>query len=47
MSEVGHRDPMYSISVTSELSGVYDQAMRLYEQRGLLSPLRTQGGTRR
>jgi DNA-binding transcriptional MerR regulator len=47
MSEVGHRDPVYSISVTSELSGVDPQALRLYEQRGLLNPFRTQGGTRR
>lgn len=47
MSEVGHRDPVYSISVTSELSGVDPQMLRVYEQRGLLSPFRTEGGTRR
>jgi len=47
MSEVGHRDPVYSISVTSELSGVDPQMLRVYEQRGLLNPFRTQGGTRR
>jgi DNA-binding transcriptional MerR regulator len=38
---------VYSISVTSELSGVDPQMLRVYEQRGLLSPFRTQGGTRR
>jgi DNA-binding transcriptional MerR regulator len=38
---------MYSISVASELSGVDPQMLRVYEQRGLLSPFRTDGGTRR
>jgi DNA-binding transcriptional MerR regulator len=38
---------VYSISVTSELSGVDPQMLRVYEQRGLLSPFRTDGGTRR
>ena len=38
---------VYAISVTSELSGVDPQTLRLYEQRGLLSPARTDGGTRR
>jgi MerR family transcriptional regulator/heat shock protein HspR len=38
---------LYSISVASELSGVDSQMLRVYEQRGLLSPFRTEGGTRR
>lgn len=38
---------VYGISVTSELSGVSPQTLRLYESRGLLTPARTQGGTRR
>jgi DNA-binding transcriptional MerR regulator len=38
---------VYSISVASELSGVDPQMLRVYEQRGLLSPFRTDGGTRR
>ena len=38
---------MYGISVTSELSGVGPQTLRLYERRGLLAPSRTDGGTRR
>lgn len=38
---------MYSISVAAELSGVGEQSLRLYEQRGLLTPARTAGGTRR
>ncbi|MBT2270185.1 MerR family transcriptional regulator [Rhodococcus enclensis] len=31
----------------SELSGVGPQTLRLYERRGLLTPARTSGGTRR
>src|SRR6478736_8579953 len=38
---------VYGISVASELSGVDPQTLRLYERRGLLSPARTDGGTRR
>ena len=38
---------VYGISVTSELSGVAQQTLRLYERRGLLTPTRTDGGTRR
>jgi DNA-binding transcriptional MerR regulator len=33
--------------VAAELSGVGEQSLRLYEQRGLLRPARTAGGTRR
>ena len=38
---------VYGISVAAELSGVGEQSLRLYEQRGLLTPARTSGGTRR
>lgn len=38
---------VYGISVVSELSGVGLQTLRLYDRRGLLSPARTDGGTRR
>jgi DNA-binding transcriptional MerR regulator len=38
---------VYGISVAAELSGVGEQSLRLYEQRGLLTPARTAGGTRR
>lgn len=38
---------VYSISVASELSGVDPQMLRTYEQRGLVTPFRTGGGTRR
>ena len=38
---------VYGISVASELSGLDPQSLRLYERRGLLTPARTDGGTRR
>lgn len=38
---------VYSISVAAELSGIGPQTLRLYERRGLLTPARTAGGTRR
>jgi DNA-binding transcriptional MerR regulator len=38
---------VYGIAVTSELSGVGPQTLRLYERRKLLTPSRTDGGTRR
>lgn len=38
---------MYGISVASELSGLGPQTLRLYETRGLLTPARSEGGTRR
>ncbi len=44
---VGSSHAVYSISVASELSGVDPQMLRVYEQRGLLTPYRTDGGTRR
>jgi MerR family transcriptional regulator, heat shock protein HspR len=48
-NEYSHRSQrgVYGISVTSELSGVSPQTLRLYESRGLLTPARTKGGTRR
>jgi MerR family transcriptional regulator/heat shock protein HspR len=38
---------VYGISVASELSGIAPQTLRLYERWGLLTPDRTDGGTRR
>ena len=38
---------LFSISVTSELTDVNPQMLRAYEQKGLLTPFRTEGGTRR
>jgi MerR family transcriptional regulator/heat shock protein HspR len=45
--EIAGDHAVYSISVASELSGVDPQMLRVYEQRGLLTPFRTDGGTRR
>ena len=49
-----HEDPLarsargvYGISVASELTGIDPQTLRLYERRGLLTPARSDGGTRR
>jgi MerR family transcriptional regulator/heat shock protein HspR len=38
---------VYGISVAAELSGVAVQSLRLYERYGLLTPTRSDGGTRR
>jgi MerR family transcriptional regulator/heat shock protein HspR len=38
---------VYAISVAAELVGTGVQNLRLYETRGLLEPVRTDGGTRR
>ncbi|MFD6949923.1 hypothetical protein A6A08_08850 [Nocardiopsis sp. TSRI0078] len=37
---------LYTISVAADLVGISAQSLRLYEQRGLLRPARTDGGTR-
>jgi MerR family transcriptional regulator/heat shock protein HspR len=38
---------VYIISVAAELVGVHPQTLRIYERKGLLSPSRTSGNTRR
>lgn len=38
--------PVYMIGVAAELAGVHPQTLRAYEQKGLLTPQRTSGGTR-
>ena len=40
-------EAVYIISVAAELAGVHPQTLRIYERRGLISPYRTPGGTRR
>jgi MerR family transcriptional regulator/heat shock protein HspR len=39
--------PLYSIAVAAELAGLAPATLRLYEEKGLLTPARTEGGTRR
>ena len=38
---------VYGITVAGDLTGMSVQALRLYERKGLLQPVRTPGGTRR
>ncbi len=38
--------PIYMISVAAELVGMHPQTLRVYEQKGLVRPKRTPGGTR-
>ena len=38
---------IFFISVASTLSGIHQQTIRTYEQKGLIKPFRTGGGTRR
>lgn len=38
---------LYGITVAAELVGLGEQTLRLYERKGLLTPSRTSGGTRR
>ena len=40
-------DALFVISVAARLSGMHPQTLRIYERRGLVSPYRTEGGTRR
>ena len=38
--------PLYMIGVAAQLAGVHPQTLRIYEQKGLVSPQRTSGNTR-
>jgi MerR family transcriptional regulator/heat shock protein HspR len=38
--------PIYMISVAAELAGMHPQTLRSYENKGLVRPKRTPGGTR-
>jgi len=42
----GQGRPRYMISVAAELVGMHPQTLRIYEQKGLVRPGRTPGGTR-
>lgn len=45
----GGRDrekPLYMISVAAELTGMHPQTLRVYEQKGLVTPGRSRGNTR-
>jgi MerR family transcriptional regulator/heat shock protein HspR len=38
--------PIYMISIAADLVGMHPQTLRMYEQKGLVRPQRTPGGTR-
>ena len=46
MSSVEYERPRYMISVAAELVGMHPQTLRIYENKGLVRPGRTPGGTR-
>lgn len=47
MSGPGPDQPVFGIAVAAELSGTGPQNLRAYERAGLVTPARTDGGTRR
>ena len=47
MAKRKQESAVYVISVAAELAGVHPQTLRVYERKGLLTPKRTTGNTRR
>lgn len=47
MSDPSSSQPVYSMAVAADLLGLAPTTLRLYERKGLLTPARTDGGTRR
>jgi len=47
MSQQTNEHAIYVISVAAQRAGMHPQTLRIYERRGLLHPVRTQGGNRR
>ncbi len=47
MTNRDSQTPVYGIAVAAELSGVPEASLRLFEAKGLLTPARSDGGTRR
>jgi MerR family transcriptional regulator, heat shock protein HspR len=46
VSATGYERPRYMISVAASLVGMHPQTLRIYENKGLVRPQRTPGGTR-
>ncbi len=46
LSDDGKDKPLYMISVAAELTGMHPQTLRVYEQKGLVTPGRSRGNTR-
>ena len=47
MVERDSRMPVYGIAVAAQLLGLPEASLRLFEAKGLLTPARSDGGTRR
>lgn len=47
MTDRDSRTPLYGIAVAAQLVDLPEATLRLFESRGLLSPARSDGGTRR
>ena len=47
MAERDSATPVYGIAVAAELADMNAASLRLLEQKGLLTPARSEGGTRR
>ena len=45
-SDEAKEKPLYMISVAAELTGMHPQTLRVYEQKGLVTPGRSRGNTR-
>lgn len=46
MADDSRNKPLYMISVAAELTGMHPQTLRVYENKGLVSPQRSGGNTR-
>ena len=46
MTTQDYERPRYMISIAAELVGMHPQTLRIYENKGLVRPGRTPGGTR-
>lgn len=44
--EMADRQPKYTISIVSEIVGLHEQSLRMYERRGLIQPQRSGGNIR-
>lgn len=47
MTHKGSRTPVYGIAVAAQLVELPEATLRLFESKGLLTPFRSEGGTRR
>lgn len=47
MAQKGSGTPVYGITVAAQLVELPEATLRLFESKGLLTPFRSEGGTRR